>query len=164
MHVTATSAMWFLPFVLPICFFVAWSDMRAMRIPNNSVLILLGVFLVVGLIALPLHEYAWRLLHILVILVIGMVLNAGGLVGAGDAKFSAAAAPFVAFGDLRLIMAVFSATLLAAWVTHRIAKHSPIRRAVPDWESWDQGWDFPMGLALGGALAIYLGLGVIYGA
>ena len=164
MQITAYSAMWFLPFVLPICFYVAWSDMRAMRIPNQSVLVLLGVFLVVGLVALPFTEYAYRLLHVVVILLIGMVLNAGGLIGAGDAKFSAAAAPFIAFGDLRLLLAIFAATLLAAWVTHRIAKHSPIRRAVPDWDSWDQGWDFPMGLALGGALATYLVLGAIYGA
>ncbi|MEP2532059.1 prepilin peptidase [Shimia sp.] len=164
MQITALSAMWFLPFVLPICFYVAWSDMRAMRIPNQAVLALLGVFLVVGLIAMPLSEYVWRLSHIVVVLLLGMVLNAGGLVGAGDAKFSAAAAPFIAFGDTRLMMAVFAATLLAAWVTHRIAKHSPIRRAVPDWDSWDQGWDFPMGLALGGALAIYLVLGAMYGA
>ncbi|MGX9351584.1 prepilin peptidase [Shimia sp. W99] len=164
MQITAYSAMWFLPFVLPICFYVAWSDMRAMRIPNQSVLVLLGVFLVIGLLALPFTEYAYRLLHVVVILLIGMVLNAGGLIGAGDAKFSAAAAPFIAFGDLRLLLAIFAATLLAAWVTHRIAKHSPIRRAVPDWDSWDQGWDFPMGLALGGALATYLVLGAIYGA
>jgi prepilin peptidase CpaA len=138
--------------------------MRAMRIPNNAVLALLGVFVVVGLVALPFGEYAWRLVHVVVILLIGMALNASGLVGAGDAKFSAAAAPFIAFGDLRLVLAIFAATLLAAWVTHRIAKHSPIRRAVPDWESWDQGWDFPMGLALGGALAIYLTLGAFLGA
>ena len=32
MQITAYSAMWFLPFVLPICFYVAWSDMRAMPI------------------------------------------------------------------------------------------------------------------------------------
>ena len=164
MQITATSAMWFLPFVLPICFYVAWSDMRAMRIPNQSVMALLAVFVVMGLIALPLPEYGYRLLHVVVVLLIGMVLNAGGLIGAGDAKFSAAAAPFIAFGDLRLMLAIFAATLLAAWVTHRIAKYTPIRRVVPDWESWDQGWDFPMGLALGGALAIYLVLGAMYGA
>ncbi|PSL17665.1 prepilin peptidase [Shimia abyssi] len=164
MLITAQSALWFLPFVLPICFYVAWSDMRAMRIPNHSVMALLGVFLVIGLIALPFSEYAWRLLHIVAVLILGMVLNAGGLVGAGDAKFSAAAAPFVALGDLRLMLAIFAATLLAAWVTHRLAKYSPLRRALPEWESWDKGWDFPMGLALGGALGIYLVLGALYGA
>lgn len=163
MQITSQSAMWFLPFVCPLCLYVAWSDMRTMRIPNLAVIALLGVFMVVGLIILPPSEYGWRLTHIVVVLLIGMGLNAGGLVGAGDAKFSAAAAPFVAFGDMRLLMAVFAATLLSAWVTHRIAKYSPIRRAVPDWDSWDRGWDFPMGLALGGTLIIYLALGAIYG-
>ncbi len=134
-----------------------------MRIPNPAVMTLLLVFVVVGLIALPLVDYGWRLVHVVVVLLIGMLFNAAGLIGAGDAKFSAAAAPFVAFGDLRLMLAIFTATLLAAWVTHRLAKHSPLRRVVPDWESWDQGWDFPMGFALGGALSIYIGLGALYG-
>ncbi len=164
MEIPAGAALWFLPFVLPVCFYVAWSDMRAMRIPNNSVLILLGIYLVVGLVALPLPVYGWHLLHVVIVLLIGILLNAGGLVGAGDAKFAAAAAPFVFVADLRFLMAIFTATLLAAWVTHRIAKHSPIRRMAPDWESWEQGWDFPMGLALGGALSLYLVLGFLYGA
>ena len=162
--IPASAALWFLPFVVPVCFYVAWSDMRAMRIPNGSVLVLLAVFLVVGLAALPLPVYAWQLLNVLVVLVIGMILNAAGAVGAGDAKFAAAAAPFIFVGDLRFLMAIFTATLLAAWVTHRVAKHSPVRRVVPKWESWDQGWDFPMGLALGGTLALYLALGFLYGA
>ncbi|WP_204115342.1 prepilin peptidase [Shimia biformata] len=163
MQITAFSAAAFLPFVLPICFYVAWSDMRAMKITNMSVIVLALVFLVVGPFVLPLEVFGWRLLHLVVVLLIGMVLNAGGLIGAGDAKFAAAAAPFVAFGDIRLLSVIFATTLLAAWVTHRAAKYSPVRRMVPHWESWDQGWDFPMGLALGGTLAIYLGLGAVYG-
>lgn len=164
MAIPASTALWFLPFALPVCFYVAWSDMRSMRIPNNAVLALFAIYAVIGLIALPLPTYGWHLLHVVVVLVIGMVLNAGGLIGAGDAKFAAAAAPFIFIGDLRFLMAIFTATLLAAWVTHRIAKYSPIRRMVPEWESWEQGWDFPMGLALGGALSLYLILGFLYGA
>ncbi|MDO6520636.1 prepilin peptidase [Shimia thalassica] len=164
MEITVWSAAWFAPFVLPICFYVAWSDMRSMRIPNHSVLALIAVFVVVGLIALPIVDYGWRFSHLVVVLLIGMLLNAGGLIGAGDAKFAAAAAPFIAFGDTKLLVVIFSATLLAAWITHRLAKYSPVRRLVPDWESWEQGWDFPMGLALGGALAIYMVLGILYGA
>jgi len=37
MAVTVSQALWFLPFILPICLFVAWSDMKFMRIPNRSV-------------------------------------------------------------------------------------------------------------------------------
>lgn len=137
--------------------------MRSMRIPNYSVVALAVVFLIVGLIALPFADYPWRLLQLVIILLLGMVMNAAGLVGAGDAKFAAAAAPFVHAGDLRLMIVILAANILAAFVTHRIAKHSPIRKLAPDWESWHRGWDFPMGLALGGTLAIYLILGTLYG-
>ena len=83
--------------------------------------------------------------------------------GAGDAKFAAAAAPLIHVGDLRFLMAVFAANLLAAFVAHRIAKHTPLRRLAPEWHSWDSGARFPMGLALGGTLAIYLLMGIWFG-
>ncbi|SEO79678.1 prepilin peptidase CpaA [Salinihabitans flavidus] len=164
MMITETSALWFLPFVAPICFYVAWSDMRSMRIPNIAVMTLFAVFVVVGLLALPMAEYPWRFLQLAVVLLAGIALNAAGLVGAGDAKFAAAAAPFIHPGDARLLIALFAATLLAAWLTHRLARHSPISRALPDWKSWYLKSDFPMGLALGGTLAAYLALGAVYGA
>lgn len=163
MAISAIAALWFLPFVLPICFYVAFTDMREMRITNQAVVALAVVFLIVGLIALPLPVYGMRLLQLFGVLIAGILLNAGGAIGAGDAKFAAAAAPFIAPGDLRLLLIIFSANLLAAFLTHRLAKHSPLRRVAPNWESWNRGWDFPMGLALGGTLAIYLIMGVRYG-
>ena len=163
LHITAWSALWFLPFALPICLYVCWSDMRAMRIPNMSVLALAAVFLVVGLIALPLGDYGGRLLQLVIVLLAGIAMNAGGLVGAGDAKFAAAAAPFVHPGDFVFLMMMFAATLLGAFAAHRLAKHTPLRRMAPGWDSWETGSDFPMGLALGGALAIYLALGALFG-
>ena len=51
-HTSAATAFWFLPFALPIAVWVAWSDMKFMRIPNKAVLALTAVFLVVGLAAL----------------------------------------------------------------------------------------------------------------
>lgn len=164
MTITAFSAMAFLPFVLPICLWVAWSDMATMRIPNKAVMALFFVYAIVGIFVLPLDDYLWRYLHLVIILLLGIVLNAVGAVGAGDAKFAAAAAPLIALGDLRLLMVLFAANLLAAVATHRLAKISPLRRMAPNWESWNRGWDFPMGLSLGTTLAIYLILGALYGA
>jgi len=164
MVITSTAALWFLPFVAPIAIWVAWSDMKFMKIPNSAVLALLGVFLVVGLIALPLAEYPWRLLHLVVILLIGFVLSSLRLVGAGDAKFAAVIAPFVALGDGVRMAYLLAAIILAAFVTHRLFQRSKaFRKLTPNWESWDNK-DFPMGLALAGSLIIYLVLGVIYGA
>ena len=164
MAITATSALWFLPFVLPICFYVMFTDMAQMRITNQAGVVLALVFVVVGLFVLPFNTYLWRLLGLVTVLVIGVVLNAAGVMGAGDSKFLAAGAPFVALGDLRMLMALFMAVTLASVATHRLAKHSPLRRLAPDWASWSQAKKFPMGLALGATLAVYLILGAKYGA
>ena len=123
MAITSLSALWFLPFVLPICFYVAYMDMREMRITNQSVILLALVFIVLGPFLLALPEYGLRLLQLVAVLVIGIILNAAGAVGAGDAKFAAAAAPFVAIADLGTLFVIFAANLLAAFLTHRLAKH-----------------------------------------
>ena len=164
LEITAAQALWFLPFVLPVCLWVAWSDLRAMRIPNNAVMTLVAIFLVVGLIALPLADYPWRLANLVIVLLIGIVANAAGVMGAGDSKFLAAAAPFVAPGDVLVLSVIFSANLLACFATHRLAKHTPLRALAPDWESWTRGRKFPMGFSLGSTLMIYLVLGATRGA
>ena len=101
LEITTSEALWFLPFVVPVCLWVAWSDLRAMRIPNKAVMTLAVIFLIVGLIALPLAEYPWRLVNLVIVLLAGIVANAAGLMGAGDSKFLAAAAPFIDPGDVR---------------------------------------------------------------
>lgn len=163
MEISSTAALWYLPFVLPVCLYVAFTDLRDMKITNQAVMVLAGMFLILGLITLPLPEYGMRLVHMVGVLLIGIVLNAARAVGAGDAKFAAAAAPYIAPGDVILVLMIFCGTLLAAVITHRLAKYTPLRTIAPHWQSWDRGWDFPMGLALGPAFAIYLSLGVIYG-
>ncbi len=161
MALTQVTALWFLPFVLPICIWVAWNDMKFMKIPNKAVVALFAVFVVVGLIALPFEEYLWRMPHLVVILAIGFVANMAGLLGAGDAKFAAAMAPFIALGDAGLYMYLFAALLLVAFAGHRIFRAIPaVRRATPEWASWTSR-KFPMGLALGGSLALYLLLGAL---
>ena len=160
---TQTEALVFLPFVVPICFYVAFTDLREMRITNQAVLLLAALFVILGLIALPFDVYLWRLAQLAIVLVVGMILNAAGVMGAGDSKFLAAAAPYIALGDVQVLMPLFAAVLLAAVAAHRLAKHTPLRQIAPHWQSWDQGRKFPMGLALGFTLALYLGLGIVYG-
>ena len=164
MALSATNALWFLPFVLPLCLYVAYTDMAQMRITNQAVIALGLVFVLLAPFLMPFDAYLWRLLSIVIVLVVGIVLNAAGTMGAGDAKFLAAGAPYIAIGDLRLLVALFMAVLLAAYVTHRGIARTPLRRLAPDWESWNRGKKFPMGLALGGTLAGYIALGAAYGA
>ena len=161
MNITFQEAAWFLPFVLPICLYVSWTDLRDMRITNYSVLALFAVFAVGGLFLLPLEVYGWRMLALALVLVAVFVITSLGMVGAGDAKFAAAMAPFVAQGDGLFFVTLFAMVLIGSWITHRSAGRIPaVRRATPDWVSWERGKLFPMGVALSGALVIYLVMGL----
>jgi prepilin peptidase CpaA len=162
-EIAASTALWFAPFAVPIGIWVAWNDMAFMKIPNKAVVALFAVFVVVGLLALPLDSYVWRYAQLAGVLALGFVLNIARAVGAGDAKFAAAMAPFVDPGDVRVVLVLFAAVLLAAFVTHRAARSVPaVRTAFPAWESWSRK-DFPMGLALGGTLIFYVLIGVAFG-
>lgn len=163
MMLDTTAALWFLPFVAPIALWVAWSDMKWMKIHNKAVLALLAVYLVVGLIALPLQGWAWGWAHFAVVLVSGFVLSSVGLLGAGDAKFATAMAPFIALGDLSLFLLLLGAVIIVSFLAHRLARRTALaQRLAPGWESW-QRREFPLGLALGPSLLFYLALGAISG-
>ncbi len=165
MAASAFAALWFLPFVLPICFYVAYTDLAYMKIKNKAVLALGAVFVVLGPFVMPsLESYLWHLGHIVIVLIAGMVLNAAGTMGAGDAKFMAAAAPFIATQDWLILLVLFAVVVTAAYATHRIVRASPLRQLAPDWESWTAGKKFPLGLALGPTLALYLCLAALIGA
>ena len=142
--------------VLPVCAWVCWSDLKTMKIPNKSVMLLVAVWVVVGLAVFPFEAWAWRWLNLVVVLAIGFVLNAIANVGAGDAKFAAAAALFIASVHLNLVLPLFAAFLLGAFAAHRILRAIPAVRALtPDWVSWKRK-DFPMGLALVGTFVAYM--------
>lgn len=148
---------------VPIGLWVAVSDLSRMRIPNVAVLSLAAAFAVLGLAALPaegwtLGDWAWRWANLAVVLALGIALNAAGAVGAGDAKFAAAAAPFVAPGDAGDMAFLLAAALLVAWAGHRLARATLGPALLPSWRSWSSGKRFPMGVALAGALVAYLAL------
>jgi prepilin peptidase CpaA len=144
---------------------VAYTDLARMKITNKAVLALACVYALIGLVAMPSWEaYLWGYAALGIVLVAGIALNAAGAMGAGDAKFLAAAAPYVALSDLKLLITLFMGVLLAAFAAHRIARGTPLRKLAPEWESWTAGRRFPMGLALGPTLMAYLGLAALNGA
>lgn len=150
-----------LPFVTLICLWVARSDMKFMKIPNKAVLALMIVYvaaaagwIVIGL--MPWQDVLWGAALGVIVLVIGFIVTALGMVGAGDSKFAAAMAPFFVGAQLTFVLALFAACLLGAFFIHRAIKWTPaLRGSLGDWESWERN-DFPMGLALTGTMIVYL--------
>lgn len=159
--ISPTTALILLPFCFAIAIWVSWSDMKFMKIPNKAGFAMLILWLVLGLalvlfgqIAFMAWLWGWALAA--GVLVAGFILNAGGAVGAGDAKFAAAMAPVFIHADIRFVLGLYAACLLGAFAAHRLARLiPPFRAATQDWQSWTHK-DFPMGLALSGTLIFYL--------
>ena len=155
------TAILFLVPVLPISIWVAWSDMKFMKIPNTAVMSLAAAYVVVCLIALPFTLYLWGFALGAVTLVVGFLASTARMIGAGDAKFAAAMAPFFVGSSVSFVFTLFGGCLLAAFAAHRLLRAIPaIRRATPDWASWTHH-KFPMGLALAGTISFYFLLGLL---
>ena len=158
------TALWFLAPVLAIGIWVAWSDMKFMKIPNTAVLAMAAAYLVIGPIALGLNLYLWGIALGLITLAVGFFASTARLVGAGDAKFAAAMAPYFAGSTPAMVFTLFAGCLLAAFAAHRLMRMVPaFRAATPDWQSWTHR-KFPMGLALSGTICFYFLLGLLISA
>jgi len=84
----------------------AWSDARALRIPNWLSLALLGLFFPTFLLAgLPLEAVTWHLIAGVLMLVLGFALFAFGLFGGGDAKLFAVCALWVGWDHMLWLLA-----------------------------------------------------------
>ena len=80
------AALAFLIPALPISIWVAWSDMKSMKIPNKAVMALGAAFLIVGLGLvltglLSFTAFLWALGLGLIVLAAGFLGNAAGLFG-----------------------------------------------------------------------------------
>lgn len=164
--ITQMQAIVFGLLTFPITLWVIWTDLISMKIKNEAVLAMLAIFVVAGLFLMPFGEYAWRYVHFIVVLVICFVLSATIGMGAGDAKYIAAVAPFVPVADasaIALLYAIWSGVLLVGMFFARRSKG--LRRTKPDW-IWfaeDRKGYVPFGLALAPTVSSYFLFGILAG-
>lgn len=164
---TASQAWIFLPLALPIALWAIYTDLSELKIKNICVLALFAGFVVLGPFALPFEEYAWRYAHLVVVLAVGFVLSSVGVLGAGDAKFSAAMAPFIAVSDAAMVLLIVTTSAFAFMIVHQVARRIPgVVAATPNWASWDTGRKslrkqaFPYGVGISTGLIVYMVLGI----
>lgn len=164
--ITQMQALVFGLLTFPVTLWVIWTDLVSMKIKNEAVLAMLAIFVVAGLLLLPLGDYAWRYLHFAVALVICFVLSATIGMGAGDAKYIAAVAPFVALSDVSSIAVLYAIWSVILLIGMFIARRSgAVRRPKPDW-IWfaeDRKGYVPFGLALAPTVTSYFALGYLAG-
>ncbi len=160
---SAEAGRWFLLFALPIAGWAMVSDLTKMRIPNGAVVALTAVYALVGPLVLPVADWAWGWAQLAVVLCAGLALYLSGGFGAGDAKFAAAMAPFVALPDVIGFLLLLSVMTLGSFALHRSLRAlRSVRTITARWESSRRA-EFPFALALAPALVTYLALAAAFG-
>lgn len=144
--------------MIPLIAYIIRSDLKELRIPNWSVLAVVGVFVVTGLWGLPLESFLWRLAAGVIALLLGFGLYAlaSAKVGGGDLKLIAALVPFVAARDVLFVIVVYVFVTFTALIIHRLIRRFLRGRQI-GWKAIDQKIYFPVGLLLGLTILIYLG-------
>lgn len=111
----------------------AWSDARALRIPNTVSLALLAAFFPTALVAgIGLEAIAWHLGAGVLLLVAGFSLFAMGLFGGGDAKLLAATALWVGWGE-ELLFLIFAVVLVGGVLSLAVVL---LRKGLGLWPDW----------------------------
>lgn len=151
---------------VPICLWCVYTDFKEMKIKNVAVLALIALFVVSGPFLLPsMSDYLWRFANFGIVLAVTFVLSATMGLGAGDAKFAAAAALFIAPADAGLVAFLFVVWSLVLLFTMIPAAWVPaFRTAGADWvwfsdaANIDRFWKrrVPFGVGLCPTLASYL--------
>ncbi len=153
------TALILLAIALPFCVWAALSDLKQMKILNPTNLGLFLCFVVAGALLFPLDQYGLRLSQAALMLAVGFLMTAFGLMGGGDSKFIAAMAPYVALQDVPAFVFLLAAVSLATVALHRgVGAVSPFKARLAGWKSWDAGGKFPFGVTLSSTLIMYLAL------
>ena len=156
--ITPTGALILLVPVLPIAIWAASSDLKRMKIPNQSVLAMAAVWPALGWLAVPTWSaWLWGFAIMAIVLVALYLLYTTGTFGAGDAKYAAAMSGIFVGTPIVFFLALIAGSMIGALILHRICRGIPaIRRMTPDWVSWEQKRYFPFGLALSMIVVFYL--------
>lgn len=143
--------------VAGIALWAAVVDFLWLHIPNGVHLALVAVFAVLVLPGLPWAEVAARLGVAVVLFGIGVGLYAANVLGAGDVKYLAAAAPLVPADPAVVILWLLLVTMagLPVLALHRIARRVPAASRFP---SFAEAGYFPYGPAISVGLVTILWL------
>lgn len=143
--------------LVPLMGYIAYTDTRDLRIPNWTVLAVLGVFLATGSWGLPLETFLWRLGYAAVAFGLSLLLYnvAQGGIGAGDLKLLTALVPFLAGTVLLQFLAVYVLIsilgTLAFWLARRALKGRET-----GWKAFDNVVYYPVGVFIGLSVAIVM--------
>lgn len=141
----------------PLAALAAVWDVRRLRIPNWLNAALAVAFLPIGLLSLPLDLFGYRVAGALLVLFLGLLLFASGRMGGGDVKMLAAGALYVPGPQAPAMLMILSASLILGVAFIYMMRYL-LGMGERSWLGLNRGARFPMGVSIGAALIIHLGL------
>jgi prepilin peptidase CpaA len=147
--------------------YACFSDLFSMRISNRLCFAVLAAFIVFSILtAMPPMAVLWHVLAGLLVLAVSFTLFAFGWIGGGDAKFVAAAAVWLGFGQLWEYFAISSLLGGALTLAILFLRSHPLPQSLAS-VGWigklhDKGTGVPYGIALGIAAIMLLPHGTIW--
>lgn len=145
--------------LLPLMVYITYTDLRYLRIPNWSVLAVLGVFVATGIWGLPFETFLWRIGYAALALAAGIVIYnlAQGSVGAGDLKLIAALAPFLSQANLLDFMLIYVVVSIFGTILFMVMRRRNRRRGVKEpWKAFGETIYMPAGVFLGISISIVM--------
>lgn len=99
-----------------VLFYAAWTDLKEYRIPNELIIVLVGLFLVHAFLSGWWVEMYWNFLMAFVVFLITLPFYLRGSIGGGDVKLMAVALLWVGYRSA----VPFTVLLLAIAVVHAV--------------------------------------------
>lgn len=132
----------------PLLMAVILFDLRSLKLPNLLSIMMAALFVVAVSWSLPLPEVAWRFAAAFIVLIIGMGLNAAGLLGGGDVKVLSALTLFIPTqGWLSFVFVLCIATIVG--IAGLLIVRKLLRGRKVTWLGLVQSGRYPMGLSIG---------------
>lgn len=156
--ITTTGALILLVPVLPIAVWAALTDLKSLKIRNNTVLAMAGTWLALGWLAVPTWSlYAWGIGLLVIGVLLAFLANAFLNFPGGDGKYAAAIAPFFVGADLIRVGTIIIACMIGATLLLQVVRAFPfVKRATVGWEGLRHWRVVPFGLALSTMVVYYL--------
>lgn len=160
--ITPTGALILLVPVLPIALWAVISDLKQLKIRNNTVLAMAGIWLALGWLAVPTWSaYAWGIGFLVIGVLLAFLANAFLNFPGGDGKYAAAITPFFVGADpVRVAIIVICCMIAAPLLLQVVRALPPVKRATIGWEGFRHWRIVPFGLALSMMVVYYLGAAI----
>lgn len=135
-------------FLSPLLMAVILFDLRSLKLPNLLSILMAALFVVSVSWSLPLPELAWRIVAAFLVLILGMGLNAAGLLGGGDVKVLSALTLFIPTQDwLSFVFVLCVATIVG--IAGLLIVRKVLRGRKVTWLGLVESGRYPMGLSIG---------------